>query len=371
MKDVAIIGGGLAGLVNAILLNRAGLKVSLFEEKKYPFHRVCGEYISNEVIPFLKKHDLFPSEIEPSKITQFALTSPKGRHFKMPLDLGGFGISRHALDHWLVQQAVKEGVELHHVRVTSIQFDTDRFVLTDKSGQTHHSKLAIGAFGKRSVLDKSLNRKFTQKRHPYVGVKYHIQTDKVARDIVELHNFSQGYCGVNRVENDRFNLCYLSHRHNLKKHGSVTKMEHEVLYKNPFLKQIFENAIFLFDKPEVINEITFEKKEPVFNHILMAGDSAGMITPLCGNGMAMAIHSAKVLSELICRYFHEDWTRATLEKSYQSAWNNLFAGRLWVGRSIQKLFGASAVSELTVSAGKNIPKFAGLLMKQTHGAPFS
>ncbi|HEX8022508.1 FAD-dependent oxidoreductase, partial [Mucilaginibacter sp.] len=53
MSDVIVIGGGLAGLFNAILLNRAGLKVTVVEKKTYPMHRVCGEYISNEVIPFL------------------------------------------------------------------------------------------------------------------------------------------------------------------------------------------------------------------------------------------------------------------------------------------------------------------------------
>ncbi|TAE50818.1 MAG: FAD-dependent oxidoreductase, partial [Cytophagales bacterium] len=44
--EVAIIGGGLAGLTNAILLANAGKKVILFEKNQYPFHRVCGEYIS-------------------------------------------------------------------------------------------------------------------------------------------------------------------------------------------------------------------------------------------------------------------------------------------------------------------------------------
>jgi flavin-dependent dehydrogenase len=29
--------------------------------------------------------------------------------------------------------------------------------------------------------------------------------------------------------------------------------------------------------------------------MLMIGDTAGLIHPLCGNGMAMAIHSAKLL----------------------------------------------------------------------------
>jgi flavin-dependent dehydrogenase len=31
----------------------------------------------------------------------------------------------------------------------------------------------------------------------------------------------------------------------------------------------------------------------------MIGDTAGLIHPLCGNGMAMAIHSAKIVSKLI------------------------------------------------------------------------
>ena len=75
MYDVAIIGGGLAGLVNAILLKKAGLSIILFEEKSYPFHRVCGEYISNEVVPFLRTHDLFPDELEPAIISKFHLTS--------------------------------------------------------------------------------------------------------------------------------------------------------------------------------------------------------------------------------------------------------------------------------------------------------
>jgi len=36
---------------------------------------------------------------------------------------------------------------------------------------------------------------------------------------------------------------------------------------------------------------------------LMIGDTAGLIHPLCGNGMAMAIHSAKIASELIGDFY--------------------------------------------------------------------
>ena len=76
MKKVIVIGGGLGGLISSILLVRGGYHVTLIEEKKYPFHRVCGEYISNEVIPFLKRNGLYPGELSPCSISKFHLTSP-------------------------------------------------------------------------------------------------------------------------------------------------------------------------------------------------------------------------------------------------------------------------------------------------------
>lgn len=370
MKDVIIIGGGLAGLTNAVLLGRAGLSVQLFEEKKYPFHRVCGEYISREVIPFLIANNLYPEELEPCDISLFHLSSVSGSELRMPLDLGGFGVSRYAYDQWLAEKAMEAGVEIIHERITQAEFHNGKFNLIDKSGKTHHSMVVVGAFGKRSTLDKALERPFIQKRSPYVGVKYHIKTDAQGDNVIALHNFRGGYCGISRVEKDKFNLCYLTHRSNIKMHGSLSEMEQVVLMKNPHLKQILSNAEYLFKKPEVINEITFESKEPVYNHMLMTGDSAGMIAPLCGNGMAMAIHSAKISSELIISNFKNGFDRLMLEDSYSKKWNQLFRKRLWAGRKIQVLFGSPRVSSLAVTLGQSFPSITSYLMKQTHGKPF-
>jgi menaquinone-9 beta-reductase len=369
--DVIIIGGGLSGLTNAILLKKAGLSVTLFEEKKYPFHRVCGEYISNEVIPFLEKENLFPSELIPSTITQFQLTSPTGNALSMKLDLGGFGVSRYSYDLWLSEKAQEAGVIIIHERVVSCNFNNDEFTISTNSDDHYQSKFVIGAFGKRSFLDKKMDRNFINKRSPYIGVKYHIKNEELEQDTIALHNFQDGYCGVSKIENDTFNLCYLSHRNNLKIPSSLSEMEEVVLKRNPFLNKIFNDSTFLFEKPEVINEISFEKKEPVFNHVLMSGDSAGMIAPLCGNGMAMAIHSAKVLSELIIKHGESNSKRENLEEDYTKYWEDQFAKRLWAGRKIQSLFGSKRISEWAVALGKSIPSFTKYLMSQTHGKPFN
>ena len=369
MTDVVVIGGGLAGLTNAILLSRAGLSVRLFEKKNYPFHRVCGEYVSNEVVPFLKRNELYPDHILPTSIRKLLLTSTNGNSAQLELDMGGFGISRYAFDYFLYQQAEKSGVEFFlNTSVESVCFSDDSFEIK-VGGKEYRSKLVIGAFGKRSNLDKKLERKGIDQRSPYLAVKYHIKTD-FPSDTIALHNFKDGYCGMSQVENDTYNLCYLSHRSNLKKHGNITEMEKEVLCKNPFLKEIFSNSDFLFDKPHVINEISFIKKKAVENHVLMSGDATGMIAPLCGNGMAMAIHSAKILSEtILANKNNGEFDRENIEQAYAKLWQSQFNFRLWAGRNIQHLFGAEFASNLAVGLAKAKP-IANTLVRMTHGKEF-
>lgn len=367
MYDVIVIGGGIAGLISSILLVRNGLSVVLLEKNSYPFHRVCGEYISNEVKPFLVHNDLYPYDIKPMYINKFKLTSINGKSATLGLDMGGFGISRHSFDHFLFRKAKEAGVNvLEKHKVDDIQHGENHFVV--KVGQKDFaSKIVIGSFGKRSNLDR--NRNFIQNRSPYLGVKYHIKT-QMDKNEIALHNFQNGYCGISKVEDEKFNLCYLSHRDNLKTNKNIAEMEQQVLHENPFLKNIWANSDFLFEEALVINEISFEKKEPVHNHILMCGDTAGMITPLCGNGMAMAIRSAKMLSELIVKYWNNsNVDRSALEKNYTRQWEYAFANRLKAGRIIQKLFGAKWTSNLAVSL-TNVKPIGSGIVSLTHGKIF-
>lgn len=366
MKDIIIIGGGLAGLVSSMLLKKAGFEVMVIEKKGYPFHRVCGEYISNEVRDFLLSEDLYPTHLAPAEISKFRLSSPDGNVAEMPLDLGGFGVSRYALDDFLYQKALALGVHfLIPTQVLSVTQEEDHFTVETNRDGIFKSKLVIGAFGKRSRLDKQLERRFINQRSPYIGVKYHIKLDYDA-DVVALHNFQGGYCGINRVENDTFNLCYLGSQKSLKKYGNIPDMEAQVLWKNPHLKAIFQQAEFLFEKPEVINEVSFAAKKPVEKGVFMTGDAAGLITPLCGNGMALAIHSAKLLSELIIKH---EGNHPKIVSAYTRGWNALFKQRLWTGRQLQRLFGSSSLSNLAVGLVKNSHSLSTWLMKQTHGQP--
>lgn len=369
MKKIIIVGGGLAGLVSSILLSRKGIEVTLIEKKFYPFHRVCGEYISNETLPFLQSLNLFPKELKLPQINTFRLSSTAGKSSTIALDLGGFGISRFSFDHFLYEESKKSGVRfLLNEEVSRVNLIDDQFLVRINNKELT-ADLLLCAIGKRSKLDLEFKREFVSQRSPYVGVKYHIKTDHPDH-LIALHNFEGGYCGISNIEDGRTNLCYLVHRDKLRQSGSIESLEKNVLKKNLFLKNIFENSDFLFGKPETINEISFETKEPVFNHLLMLGDAAGMITPLFGNGMAMAIHSAKIASEIAINFCNNSISREQLEKNYTAKWKKEFANRLWFGRQVQKLLGNEFASGIAVNLAIHSKFIANQIVKNTHGKPF-
>ena len=204
------------------------------------------------------------------------------------------------------------------------------------------------------------------KASPYVGVKYHIRYD-FPKDVIALHNFRNGYCGISAIEDDKYCLCYLTERSNIRHAGGIAQMEQSIASRNPFLQDIFSQAEFLYDKPEVINEVSFAPKKSIENHILMIGDSAGLITPLCGNGMAMAIRSGKMAALEVIQYFQTHRNRATLENTYNANWKAEFATRLWVGRTVQELFGKEFLTEIALRFFSITPYLLQSVIKRTHG----
>lgn len=371
MLDIIIIGGGLSGLTNAIRLSAAGLNVLLVEKNAYPFHRVCGEYISNEVKPFLQSIGVNIEALNASNINKLSVTSPSGTVLNAPLRMGAFGVSRYQLDQHLYELALAKGCHARlNTQALDILWADDVFTVKLSDGSEEKARIVLGTFGKRSNMDRQLNRSFFYKRSPYIGIKYHIKTD-FPKDRIALHNFKDGYCGISPIEDDKYCFCTLTTRENLKKYGSIPEMEKNILYKNPHLKHIFQNAEFLYEKPEVINEISFEKKTTVENHILFSGDTAGMIAPLCGNGMSMAIHSAKILSDSILKHYAPSgFDRKKLETEYSEKWSRTFSKRLWVGQKIQQLFGQEFMTEAVVRTLRLMPPVTQWLVKQTHGNEF-
>ena len=299
--DILIIGGGLAGLANAIHLSKLGFKVIVFERHSFPRHKVCGEYISNEVLPYLRFLGLDPFELGATAIKRFQLSTPNGKLLKASLPLGGFGISRYTLDEQLCQLLGANGGQIKIAQVAEVVFKGQHFELLTQKGDRYEAPVAIGAFGKRSSLDVNLQRPFIQQKAPFLAVKRHYAGD-FPDDLVALHNFKGGYCGVSKVEDDRINVCYLASYKAFKPHKNIAQFERQVVRQNPHLGFVFDHFEPLFPKPLSISQVSFAAKSLVDKHMLMSGDAAGMIHPLCGNGMGMAISSAYLLAPLVAHF---------------------------------------------------------------------
>lgn len=365
--DVIIVGGGLGGLISSIQLAKKQYNVLVVEKYAYPFNKVCGEYVSNEVKPFLESVGLNLNLLGATNINRFQLTSLKGKSLETDLQMGGFGISRYTLDNELYKIAKSLGVTfLLNTNVDDIQKINETFFLETNANQTFETKVVIGSYGKRGKLDKSLFRQFPAQKQAFVGVKYHIKYD-FPKDLIALHNFKGGYCGISAIEDDKYCLCYLSDRNNVKQSGGVHEMELEFMCQNPFLSDIFKNAEFLFERPLVINEIIFTPKSAVHKNILMVGDTAGLITPLAGNGMSIAIRAAVIASDLIGNFLQKKISRDELEGNYIDEWNKNFRNRLWRGRQLQKLFGNEFNSNLAISTLKRMPFLLKPIIRATHG----
>jgi flavin-dependent dehydrogenase len=125
--QVAIIGGGLAGLTAAIHLRQKGYIVTLFEKNDYPKHKVCGEFISNEVLPYWESLGVEIQKLQPTTLTQTVISIPTGKQLETVLPLGGFGISRYTLDNYLYTKAKEAGCQLIQQQVNAIEFLNDSF----------------------------------------------------------------------------------------------------------------------------------------------------------------------------------------------------------------------------------------------------
>ena len=369
--DCAIIGGGLAGLCLAIQLADKGFSVVLFEKNSYPFHKVCGEYIAMESWNFLQQLGLPLADLNLPRIDQLGISAETGFMLNTGLHPGGFGISRYSLDSYLCDLAKQKNVFIvDNCKVFDVQKISETSYELQTSNRFYKAKLVCGTYGKYTPTFVKEDTTAKTSQLNYIGVKYHIRTS-LASNRIELHNFKNGYCGVSKVDQDKYCLCYLSTAANLQQSGNdIKSLEENILYKNPFLKKYFTESEFVSTGPLVISNISFQKKATYQSSFLLAGDAAGSITPLCGNGMSMAMRTSKILAPLLTDYLTKVITAKELVNRYDSSWNKNFNTRIQAGYYLQHLFGKKNTTHYTLKLLDKLPALSKKIISLTHGQAF-
>ncbi len=307
-SDLLIIGGGLAGLSLAILCADAGMHTRLIEKQTYPKHKVCGEYLSVESVPFLQRIGIDLEVMSLPQINHFVLTSSK-TSMNCDLSSGGVGISRYTLDNLLYHKALEKGVDVvTSSRVTHVDNGIHSSMVQTHDGQSYTARQIIGGYGRIS----GLSTQNQSSKNTFLGIKYHVTNGPDAHTI-EIHNFDGGYCGISAIEDDKYCMCYLVKAGKLKTYkGDIGMLEKEVLSQNPYLKHRLDTQKLV--GPISTAHFNFGTVDTRTLQYPLLGDAAGFIPPITGNGMSLALRSAQVLFTNFEQQkegsFHDRWLQA-------------------------------------------------------------
>ncbi|MDX1994981.1 MAG: NAD(P)/FAD-dependent oxidoreductase [bacterium] len=374
--DAAIIGGGLAGCSAAITLAQHGANVLLLEAKAYPLHRVCGEFLSPASANILSELGVLPQveALHPALIDRARIVAPDGFCWEADLPGAGLGLTRYALDALLAHEAERLGVCLHtETTVQDVEGDLDNgFTLTarhDGQIQTYQARVVIAAYGKRANLDRVLNRPFLHRGIQYVGLKNHLRGISI-ENRVELYPFPGGYCGLSQVEDGCTNVCLLVRQDVFQRQGAgdISAFIEWMSGQNPALGAWLARAEVVHPRWFSISQISFQRKAALEGDLLMTGDSAGLIAPLAGDGMEMALHGGRMAGLMAAQFVHERWSAAQLRTQYPKAWRQTFGGRLSLARGLQTLMLRPALLPVGLRALHRSPALSQFVIRHTRNA---
>jgi menaquinone-9 beta-reductase len=232
-----------------------------------------------------------------------------------------------------------------------------------------YARAAIMAFGRVGL--PGLTAKPTALRLPdharYVGVKCHF-TGVCLRNQVELFFFRGGYAGLNPVEGGRANLCVLASYEAFTEAGrSISGMLEAAIGGNRALAKRMAGAQAIVSTECAVAPVDTHRRAQSWGEMAHLGDSAVMLPPLCGDGMAMALQSARLCAPLADAYLRGNISLGRWETLYRRAWSQEFHRRVWLGRRLQQLLQVPVLAEGLLLTGTLFPTLADYFIASTRG----
>ena len=374
--DILIIGGGPAGSTTALYLSKLGFDITLVEMKAYPREVLCGEFLSKEVTDVLKELNIFNYfiSLKPNKLNLFRAVNESGNELKSDLNFDAYAMKRSVFDSLLLNQAKASNVKVVQpaVLISTLKTNPD-FIsnIEDSSGQIIQikSKLVIAAYGRQNILDKKFQRDFVNKKSNLNGVKFHMPVvllNNSFNDEIRIYTSEQLYCGINQVSDTEITVCFLENR----KHSKIPSRERliDLIKSNKNFHKIFREDAIDYIRTATIygtGNIFFGKREVVENGIIMVGDSARVISPLAGDGIGMAMESAKILYEIMKVYRLDEVNRDKIYFEYKKQHHKTFLKRLMTAKIIQNSVLNRSTRNIGFSFANKYPSLLPYLIKFT------
>jgi flavin-dependent dehydrogenase len=337
MDDVAIAGAGPAGSLAAAILATAGLRVSVFDRARFPRHKLCGDTLNPGALAVIRRHADVASLIATSDpIDGMLLTGPGGVRVRGEYGGGvaGRSITRQVLDQWLIDRAVESGASLHQEAIVrDVAFAAGRvagLVITGRDGRalTHPARMVIAADGRRSAIaiGRGLSRQPPRPRRWAIGAYFSGVTGVTT--LGEMHVRRGHYIGVAPVPGGLTNACLVvPHAKGDLPLAQPAEALDRYLKSDPELSARFADARAVAP-PAMLGPMAVDANAVGEPGLLLAGDAAGFIDPMTGDGLRFALLGAELAAAIVNEVF--DGTlpidRAHLElaarrrAAFQSKW---------------------------------------------------
>jgi flavin-dependent dehydrogenase len=170
------------------------------------------------------------------------------------------------------------------------------------------------------------------------------------------------------VENNRINVCWIGHTDALKEAGGTpTAMLNKELRQNPHLDDRLQGLTRVSDQFEAVSQVPLMPKSRFAGDVCMIGDSAGMIAPLCGDGMAMALRTADLVTPLAAEYLDDRRSASSFRQAYCRKWSDTFGRRMRLGRWIHAAAFRPGAARLLVQSCRLLPPLAQWIIRTTRG----
>ena len=320
MLDVLIVGAGPAGTVAATVLARNGARVRLVDRARFPRDKLCGDTVNPGTLALLRRLDMADRlETRGLPVAGMIVTGADGVAVESPYPNGlqGRALVRRELDWSLLQHATAAGAEFEPRTTVRRAVWNDggaggiTGVIVDSGGvndvRTIRARVVIAADGRHSTLAFGLGLA----RHPEhprrwaIGA-YFENVDQLS-SFGEMHVRRGGYIGVAPIPGGLANVClvkpWAGGDSSLRDPDGLLQRE---LARDPMLRERFKGARLVMP-PVVLGPLAVDVNPHAIPGLLLAGDAAGFIDPMTGDGLRFAVRGGELAAQAALQALASGW----------------------------------------------------------------